>query len=64
MSVGFVGNQDAWKGRKGTAAELFAARIAGSPTVAARARGAEMGPRSTAPATTATGRGRAMARAS
>jgi flavin-dependent dehydrogenase len=42
MSIGFVGNQDAWKGRKGTAAELFAARIAGSPTVAARARGAEM----------------------
>jgi hypothetical protein len=42
MSVGFVGNQEAWKGRKGTAAELFAARIASSPTVAARTRGAEM----------------------
>ncbi|WP_375293359.1 NAD(P)/FAD-dependent oxidoreductase [Siccirubricoccus sp. G192] len=39
MSIGFVGNQSAWKGRKGSAAELFLARIAGSPTVAARSRG-------------------------
>jgi flavin-dependent dehydrogenase len=42
MSVGFVGNQAAWKGRKGTARELFLARIASSPTVAARMRGAEI----------------------
>ncbi|MBV1795600.1 NAD(P)/FAD-dependent oxidoreductase [Siccirubricoccus sp. G192] len=42
MSIGFVGNQSAWKGRKGSAAELFLARIAGSPTVAARSRGAEI----------------------
>ncbi|MCR0983890.1 NAD(P)/FAD-dependent oxidoreductase [Roseomonas populi] len=40
MSVGFVGNQSAWKGRKGTAQELFLARIASSPTVSARTRGA------------------------
>jgi flavin-dependent dehydrogenase len=42
MSVGFVGNQAAWKGRKGSAQELFLARIAFSPTVAARMRGAEI----------------------
>jgi len=42
MSIGFVGNQSAWKGRKGTPAELFLARIAGSPTVSARTRGAAM----------------------
>ncbi|TCH98009.1 NAD(P)/FAD-dependent oxidoreductase [Roseococcus sp. SYP-B2431] len=42
MSIGFVGNQSAWKGRKGTPQELFEARIASSPTVAARTRGAEM----------------------
>ena len=42
MSVGFVGNQAAWKGRQGTPEELFQARIAGSPTVAARVAGAEM----------------------
>ena len=41
MSVGFVGNQAAWKSRRGSAHELFLARIAGSPTVAARMRGAE-----------------------
>lgn len=42
MSIGFVGNQSAWKGRRGTPEELLRARIAGSPTVAARAAGAEM----------------------
>ncbi|WP_322069995.1 NAD(P)/FAD-dependent oxidoreductase [Paraburkholderia bannensis] len=41
MSIGFVGNQSAWKERKGTPAELLAARIAASPTVAARAQGAQ-----------------------
>ncbi|MDB5374062.1 MAG: oxidoreductase [Belnapia sp.] len=46
MSIGFVGNQSAWKGRPkgngGTPEEMLLARIAGSPTVAARAAGAEM----------------------
>lgn len=42
MSVGFVGNQSAWKGRQGSAQALFLARIASSPTVAARMRGAEI----------------------
>lgn len=42
MSVGFVGNQSAWKGRKGGAKELFLERIASSPTVSARTRGAEI----------------------
>ncbi len=46
MSIGFVGNQSAWKGRQGaghrSTRDLFLARIAGSPTVAARTRGAEM----------------------
>ncbi|SHJ87531.1 hypothetical protein SAMN02745194_03611 [Roseomonas rosea] len=42
MSVGFVGNQSAWKGRKGSAKELFLARIASSPTVSARTRNAEI----------------------
>ncbi|WP_424813369.1 NAD(P)/FAD-dependent oxidoreductase [Roseococcus sp. YIM B11640] len=42
MSIGFVGNQAAWKGRKGTPRELFLERIASSPTVSARARGAEI----------------------
>jgi flavin-dependent dehydrogenase len=42
MSVGFVGNQAAWKGRRGSAQELFLARIASSPTVAARMRNAEI----------------------
>ncbi|MGY4802047.1 NAD(P)/FAD-dependent oxidoreductase [Teichococcus aerofrigidensis] len=41
MSIGFVGNPSAWKGRKGTPEDLFAARIAGSPTVSARTAGAE-----------------------
>lgn len=42
MSVGFVGNQDAFKGRKGSPRDLFLDRIAGSPTVAARMRDAVM----------------------
>ena len=42
MSVGFVGNQAAWKNRSGTPKDLFMARIASSPTVSARTRNAEM----------------------
>ncbi|HEY8613997.1 MAG TPA: NAD(P)/FAD-dependent oxidoreductase [Roseomonas sp.] len=42
MSIGFVGNQSAWKGRKGSAKDLFLQRIAASPTVSARTRNAEM----------------------
>lgn len=42
MSVGFVGNQDAFKGRKGSPRDLFLDRIAASPTVAARMRDAVM----------------------
>jgi flavin-dependent dehydrogenase len=42
MSVGFVGNQAAWKGRSGTPKELFLSRIASSPMVSARTRDAEM----------------------
>ena len=38
MSVGFVGNQDVWKGRKGSVAEVLAEKITGSPTVSARMR--------------------------
>lgn len=41
MSIGFVGNQSAWQGRKGTPADLLTARIASSPTVAARTHGAQ-----------------------
>lgn len=40
MSVGFVGNQSAWKGRQGSAQEVFTQRIASSPTVSARLRDA------------------------
>ncbi len=40
MSVGFVGNQSAFKGRRGSPADLLSDRIAGSPTVAARMRNA------------------------
>ncbi|MBC9207163.1 tryptophan 7-halogenase [Roseomonas aerophila] len=42
MSIGFVGNQAAWKGRTGTPKELFLSRIASSPMVSARTRDAEM----------------------
>jgi flavin-dependent dehydrogenase len=41
-SIGFVGNQSAWKGRSGTPAALLMARIAASPTVSARMQGAEL----------------------
>lgn len=42
MSVGFVGNASAFKGRRGSPHELFLRRIADSPTVAARMQDAEM----------------------
>jgi flavin-dependent dehydrogenase len=42
MSIGFVGNQSAWKGRSGTPKELFLSRIASSPMVSARTGEAEM----------------------
>jgi flavin-dependent dehydrogenase len=42
MSVGFVGNQAAWKNRKGTPQEMLLHRIASSPMVSARMVGAEM----------------------
>jgi flavin-dependent dehydrogenase len=38
MSVGFVGNPDAFKGRRGSPADLLAERIAASPSVGARMR--------------------------
>lgn len=41
MSIGFVGNQSAWKGRKGTPTDLLDERIASSPTVAARVQSAQ-----------------------
>ncbi len=40
MSVGFVGNPEAFKGRRGSPAELLAERIAASPSVSARMRNA------------------------
>ncbi len=42
MSVGFVGDASAFKGRTGTPQELFMARVLGSPTVRHRMTGAEM----------------------
>ena len=42
MSVGFVGNASAFKGRKGTPHDLFMARLMGSPTVRARMTHAEL----------------------
>ena len=42
MSVGFVGNQSAWKGRSGTPRELLLQRIAASPTVSDRVGEADM----------------------
>jgi len=42
MSVGFVGDQSAFKGRRGSPHELFMDRISTSPTVAARMRHAEL----------------------
>jgi len=42
MSVGFVGNQTAFRKRSGTPHEMFLARLAGSPTVSARMRNATL----------------------
>ncbi len=42
MSVGFVGDQSAFKGRRGTPHDLLMDRINGSPTVSARMRRAEL----------------------
>lgn len=42
MSVGFVGDQAAFKGRRGTPHDLFMDRIDGSPTVSARMQQAEL----------------------
>ena len=42
MSVGFVGNQSAFKGRHGSPHDLFMARLQASPTVSARMTGAEL----------------------
>ncbi len=42
MSVGFVGDQSAFKGRRGTPHDLLMDRIGGSPTVSARMRRAEL----------------------
>ena len=41
MSVGFVGNSDVFKDRRGTAQDLYLDRLNRSPTVAARMHGAE-----------------------
>ncbi len=41
MSIGFVGNADVFKGRRGTAQDLYLERLRRSPTVAARMAGAE-----------------------
>jgi hypothetical protein len=42
MSVGFVGNQSAFKGRQGSPHDLFMARLQSSPTVRERIAGAEL----------------------
>jgi len=42
MSVGFVGDQAAFKGRQGTPHDLFMARLQASPTARARVEGAEL----------------------
>ena len=41
MSVGFVGNADVFKNRRGNAQELYLDRLQRSPTVASRMQGAE-----------------------
>lgn len=41
MSIGFVGNADVFKGRRGNAKDLYLDRLRGSPTVAARMTAAE-----------------------
>jgi flavin-dependent dehydrogenase len=40
MSVGFVGNQNVWKNRRGSVADVLQQKIAASPTVSARMRDA------------------------
>lgn len=42
MSIGFVGNQSAWKNRTGTPTELFMSRIASSLTVSERTQNAKL----------------------
>jgi hypothetical protein len=42
MSIGFVGDQSAFKGRQGSPHELFMARLQASPTARARVAGAEL----------------------
>ena len=42
MSVGFVGNQAAFKNRRGSPHDMFMARLASSPSVSARMREAEL----------------------
>jgi flavin-dependent dehydrogenase len=42
MSVGFVGNPSAFKGRQGSPHDLFMGRLNASPSVAARMAGAEL----------------------
>lgn len=41
MSVGFVGNQNVWKERRGSTGDVLAQKIAQSPTVSDRMRSAE-----------------------
>jgi flavin-dependent dehydrogenase len=41
MSIGFVGNADVFKGRRGSAQDLYLERLRRSPTAAARMHGAE-----------------------
>jgi flavin-dependent dehydrogenase len=42
MSIGFVGNADVFKGRSGSAKDLYVERLRNSPSVASRMEGAEM----------------------
>ena len=42
MSIGFVGNADVFKGRSGSAQDLYLERLRSSPSVASRMTGAEM----------------------
>ena len=63
MSVGFVGNAEVFKQRRGTAQELYLDRLQRSPTVAARMVGRSAWGRSPQPATTRTAPPPATARA-
>ncbi len=58
MSVGFVGDQKAFKDRRGNKEDLFLDRLRRSPTVSARMAGAEQISEVTRPATTPTARTR------